>query len=75
VGTIAILTPSFALARRPFLRDVGFYVFSVLCLAVFLFDGDIKLWESLMLILIYLIYVCTVIIGRNIYQSRKKKRE
>lgn len=40
---------------------------------VVLQDGKIHLWESIGYIVVYVLYVVVVIVGRKIYQGRKKK--
>eukprot|EP00049_Salpingoeca_infusionum_P006060 m.100790 g.100790 ORF g.100790 m.100790 type:complete len:697 (-) comp13183_c0_seq3:4403-6493(-) len=73
VGTVGFVVP-FTLTRRPFLRDVIAYLIAVSWTYVILWRGEIKLWEAIGFIVLYVIYVLVVVIGRKIYQSRKKRR-
>jgi len=72
VGSVAIAVP-FTLTRRPFIRDVVCYLTAAVWLYIVLWDGDITLYESIGFIAVYVGYVAVVIIGRKIYQSRKKR--
>lgn len=72
VGTVAMVVP-YRLTRRPFLRDITVYLVAVLWTYVVLWDRQIHLYESLGFIVIYVVYVAVVIVGRKIYQSRKKQ--
>jgi sodium/potassium/calcium exchanger 6 len=73
VGTVGWTVP-FTVTRRPFIRDVCCYLGAAAWTAVVLHDGDIFLWEALGFIGIYVLYVLVVVIGRKIYQARKKKK-
>jgi len=72
VGSIAILT-SFKLTRRPFLRDIIFYMLAVSSVCIMVSDKVIHGWEAGLLVIWYIIYVTTVIIGRRVNQMLKKK--
>lgn len=72
VGAVGWTVP-FTVTRRPFLRDVLCYIAAATWTAVVLFDGEIHLYEGLSFVGIYVLYVFVVVVGRKIYQSRKKK--
>uniref|UniRef100_A0A914E5D3 Sodium/calcium exchanger membrane region domain-containing protein n=1 Tax=Acrobeloides nanus TaxID=290746 RepID=A0A914E5D3_9BILA len=73
VATIIIAKP-FKVMRRPILRDIIFYLIAIgwICFILF-YDTQVYIWQPAFLLVLYAIYVCTVIFGRQISQSRKKK--
>ena len=73
VGAVAI-TSGFRVTRRPFLRDVGFFLLAVIVLMVVLYDEQITMTESILLVSLYVLYVLVVAIGRAVYQWQKRKR-
>ncbi len=46
---------------KPVIRDLGFYLFSVILLIVTFLDGTILWWEALALLILYVFYVFVVI--------------
>ncbi len=71
-GCVCLLA-TFRLARRPYLRDVCFYLFAV-CFALFLvIRRKVYIWESIFMILAYVFYVVVVIAGRFFNQRFMKK--
>ena len=72
VGSMCIIRP-FRVNPVPFLRDVGFFAIAVIILLVILRDGQIQSWESGVLILWYVCYACTVIVG-SWWERQKEKR-
>ncbi|KIJ67060.1 hypothetical protein HYDPIDRAFT_174314 [Hydnomerulius pinastri MD-312] len=73
VGSMCIIRP-FRVERVPFLRDVGFFTVAVSMLLVILRDGRILPWEAGMLVMMYVVYALTVIIGSWWERRREKKR-
>ncbi|KAJ1564850.1 hypothetical protein HK096_005896 [Nowakowskiella sp. JEL0078] len=61
VGMIAIITP-FQLPRRPFLRDIIYFMIAVLAIVMFAVDGKITFWGGVGFVLYYTVYV-TVVVG------------
>eukprot|EP01127_Copromyxa_protea_P009907 TRINITY_DN2373_c0_g1_i2.p1 TRINITY_DN2373_c0_g1~~TRINITY_DN2373_c0_g1_i2.p1 ORF type:complete len:786 (+),score=152.58 TRINITY_DN2373_c0_g1_i2:345-2360(+) len=59
--------------RRPFLRDTGFFIFTVCSMFIVFYDHDIEMWEAIMWLCLYFTYVLAVIIGRIIYVKRKEE--
>lgn len=53
-------------SRRPFVRDLLFYIVSVGYITYMFFDRKVMLYESLILFVIYILYVMVVIFGRCI---------
>jgi sodium/potassium/calcium exchanger 6 len=50
---------------RPFLRDAGFYFFSLLVMLIVLLDGMVYLYEALFLVCIYVAYLIFTIYGER----------
>jgi Ca2+/Na+ antiporter len=72
VGSMCIIKP-FKVNKGPFLRDVGFFTTAVTALIVILSDGSIHLWESLLLIALYIFYVLTVIVS-TWWETRSERK-
>ncbi|KIK91478.1 hypothetical protein PAXRUDRAFT_149420 [Paxillus rubicundulus Ve08.2h10] len=72
VGSMCIIRP-FKVDRIPFLRDVGFFTVAVSMLLWILRDSKIMPWESCMLVLLYITYAFTVIVG-SWWENRREKR-
>lgn len=73
---MALITP-FRVSRRTFLRDVGFFSIAVTLTLAILYDQYIHLWEALLMVGLYAIYVIYVAIGswwerRNAEKKRLK---
>ncbi|KAM8886202.1 mitochondrial sodium/calcium exchanger protein [Spinachia spinachia] len=69
-GSVALVKP-FAVASRPFLRDVIFYLVAVFWTFLMLFRGTTALGETLGYLGLYVVYVLTVIISAYIYNRQK----
>lgn len=75
VGAVGLVSPPDArLDRRPFFRDVGFYILAVLYLLFVFLDDHLTLAEALGFNVLYAIFAVVVVVGRRIYQSRKQAR-
>ena len=72
VGSMCIIRP-FKVEKYPFLRDVGFFFIAVTLVIAVLWDGKLLLWESLVLVGLYFIYVCVVVIG-SWWEKRQETR-
>ncbi|XP_061842423.1 mitochondrial sodium/calcium exchanger protein [Nerophis lumbriciformis] len=70
-GSVALVKP-FAVASRPFLRDVIFYMVAVFWTYVILFRGTTTFGETLGYLGLYVVYVVTVIISAYIYNRQKR---
>nr|XP_057926476.1 mitochondrial sodium/calcium exchanger protein isoform X2 [Doryrhamphus excisus] len=70
-GSVALVKP-FAVASRPFLRDVIFYMSAVFWTYLILYRGTITLGETLGYLGLYVVYVMTVIISAYIYSRQKR---
>ncbi|KAI8393739.1 Sodium/calcium exchanger protein-domain-containing protein [Radiomyces spectabilis] len=53
-----------------FLRDVSFFTLAIVLVMIIVADGLIHLYESILLIVFYLVYVSTVVAG-NYYMKRR----
>lgn len=71
VGSMCIIKP-FHVHRAPFLRDVGFFTLSVGMVLLILYDGQVRMLESGLLVVIYLTYVTTVVVG-TWWENRKTR--
>lgn len=69
-GSVALVKP-FAVASRPFLRDVIFYMVAVFWTFLMLYRGTTTLTETLGYLGLYVVYVLTVIISAYIYNRQK----
>ena len=59
-GSMAITKP-FQVARRSFIRDVGFFAVAASFSLVFLADGRLLLWECIWMVAFYVFYVIFVV--------------
>ena len=59
-GSMAIVRP-FKVARKSFIRDVGFFVVAACFSMVFLADGRLQMWECAAMVVFYLFYVVFVV--------------
>jgi sodium/potassium/calcium exchanger 6 len=76
VGSMCIIKP-FRVHRAPFLRDVGFFTVAVSLVLVILYDGEIRMVESGMLVGMYVVYALIVVVGSwwENRQQRIRERE
>ncbi|KAG2060851.1 hypothetical protein BDR06DRAFT_871433 [Suillus hirtellus] len=72
-GSMCIIKP-FKVERTPFLRDVGFFTFSVILLLVILHDGRIGAGECAFLVVMYVCYAAAVVVG-SWWERRRDRRE
>lgn len=72
---MALITP-FRVQRRTFLRDVGFFTVAVTLTLCILYDQHIHLWEALLMVGLYSVYVLFVAVGSwwENRQAEKKRR-
>ncbi|XP_032434274.1 mitochondrial sodium/calcium exchanger protein isoform X1 [Xiphophorus hellerii] len=69
-GSVALVKP-FAVASRPFLRDVIFYMIAVFWTFDILYRGTTTMGETLGYLFLYVVYVLTVVISSFIYNWQK----
>lgn len=75
-GSMALVRP-FKVARKSFVRDVGFFIVAASFSMVFLADGFLYLWESAVMVAFYVFYVITVVVWHwySARKGRQKERE
>jgi sodium/potassium/calcium exchanger 6 len=74
VGAVVISKP-FMLTRRPYMRDLIFYLAAVYWTFFVLWNNEMNIFNSLGFIGLYICYVLVVIFGRLIYQKFKTKKQ
>ncbi|KAH7132120.1 sodium/calcium exchanger protein-like protein [Dendryphion nanum] len=72
-GSMALVRP-FKVARKSFVRDVGFFIVAASFSMVFLWDGKLSLWESATMVGFYVFYVCFVMVWHWWLGRRKARR-
>lgn len=73
-GSMALVRP-FKVARRSFVRDVGFFIVAVAFSMVLLADGRIHTWESAAMVCLYLFYVAMVVSWHWYLVRQRRKHE
>lgn len=71
-GSMALVRP-FKVARKSFVRDVGFFIVAASFSMVFLADGHLHLWECAVMVGFYVFYVIIVVFW-HWYLRRKSRR-
>ncbi|KAF1996106.1 hypothetical protein P154DRAFT_444020 [Amniculicola lignicola CBS 123094] len=72
-GSMALVRP-FQVARRSFVRDVGFFIVAASFSMFFIWDGRLELWESATMVGFYVFYVCFVMVWHWWLGRRKARR-
>lgn len=73
-GSMALVRP-FKVARRSFVRDVGYFVVAVSFSMVLLADGRLHVWESATMVGLYVFYVVMVVSWHWYLVRRRRKYE
>ncbi|KAL8737652.1 MAG: hypothetical protein Q9181_001466 [Wetmoreana brouardii] len=73
-GSMALVRP-FKVARKSFVRDVGFFTVAASFSMVFLADGHLHLWECAVMVGFYIFYVVTVVIWHWYLGQRRRRKE
>lgn len=73
-GSMALVRP-FKVARRSFVRDVGYFVVAVSFSMVLLADGRLHVWESAAMVGLYVFYVVMVVTWHWYLVRRRRKYE
>lgn len=71
-GSMALARP-FKVARKSFIRDVGFFIVATAFSMVFLADGHLHLWECATMVGFYIFYVIFVVLW-HWYLRRRSRR-
>ena len=72
-GSMALVRP-FKVARKSFVRDVGFFIVAAGFSMVFLADGHLHLWECAVMVGFYVFYVATVVVWHWYLRRRSRRR-
>ncbi|KAF2090809.1 hypothetical protein K490DRAFT_71134 [Saccharata proteae CBS 121410] len=72
-GSMAMVRP-FKVDRKPFVRDVGFFIVAATFSMVFLVDGKLYLWECAAMVGFYIFYVVFVV-AWHWYFGRRHRRK
>ena len=72
-GSMALVRP-FKVARKSFVRDVGFFIVAASFSMVFLADGHLHLWECAVMVGFYVFYVITVVVWHWYLKKRSRRR-
>lgn len=70
-GSMAIVKP-FQVAKKSFVRDVGFFAVAASFSLVFLRDGSLRLWECISMVGFYVFYVVFVVVW-HWYLGRQRR--
>jgi len=73
-GSMALIRP-FHVARKSFIRDVGFFVVAAAFSIGFLWDGKLRFWECVVMVLYYCFYVGFVVVWHWFANRRRRRRE
>ncbi|CAG8196294.1 unnamed protein product [Penicillium salamii] len=73
-GSMALVRP-FKVARRSFVRDVGFFIVAVVFSMFMLADGKLHAWESATMVGFYAFYVITVVSWHWFLVRRRRRIE
>ncbi|KAF2499514.1 hypothetical protein BU16DRAFT_557832 [Lophium mytilinum] len=73
-GSMALVRP-FKVARRSFVRDVGFFIVAASFSMVFLWDGKLYFWECATMVGFYVFYVVTVMVWHWWLGRRRARRQ
>jgi sodium/potassium/calcium exchanger 6 len=71
-GSMALVRP-FKVARRSFVRDVGFFIVAVVFSMFMLADGKLHVWESATMVGFYAFYVVMVVTWHWYLVQRRRK--
>ncbi|KAL4946888.1 hypothetical protein BDV06DRAFT_2287 [Aspergillus oleicola] len=73
-GSMALVRP-FKVARRSFVRDVGYFVVAISFSMVLLADGHLHVWESAAMVALYCFYVVLVVTWHWYIVRRRRVQE
>ncbi|KAF2665935.1 hypothetical protein BT63DRAFT_44544 [Microthyrium microscopicum] len=72
-GSMAFIRP-FKVPRKTFLRDVIFFIIAASFTLVFLADGKLQLWECIVMVSLYIIYVGIVVFWHWYFKKKRTRR-
>ncbi len=73
-GSMAIVRP-FQVAKKSFVRDVGFFIVAASFSIVFLQDGKLYLWECVTMVGFYIFYVVFVVVWHWWLGQQRRRRQ
>lgn len=73
-GSMALVRP-FKVARRSFVRDVGFFIVAIVFSMFMLADGRLHTWESATMVAFYVFYVITVVTWHWFLVRRRQRND
>ncbi|KAF7188245.1 putative cation exchanger C3A12.06c, partial [Pseudocercospora fuligena] len=73
-GSMALIRP-FHVAKKSFVRDVGFFIVAAAFSMVFLWDGRLHFWECVAMVIYYIVYVIFVVAWHWWLGRRRRRRE
>lgn len=73
-GSMALIKP-FHVARKSFVRDIGFFIVAAGFSFSFLWDGRLQLWECIAMVIYYFVYVGFVVAWHWWIGRRRRERE
>ncbi|MFW6224028.1 MAG: calcium/sodium antiporter [Bacteroidota bacterium] len=66
IGAVALVRKAIV-AWQPILRDIFFYLISIALLALVFYNNKISLWEALIMLVVYVVYIFAVIHWSKIF--------
>lgn len=73
-GSMALIRP-FHVAKKSFIRDVGFFTVAAAFSMVFLWDGKLHFWECVAMVFYYIFYVAFVVAWHWWIGRRRRRRD
>lgn len=73
-GSMALIRP-FHVAKKSFVRDVGFFIVAAAFSMVFLWDGRLHFWECATMVIYYIFYVVFVVAWHWWLGLKRRRRE
>lgn len=73
-GSMALIK-DFAVPKKSFLRDVGFFIVAIAFSMSFLANGKLDIWECVVMVAFYVFYVITVIAWHWRLGHKRRRRE
>ncbi len=74
VACLVLSSSSIRVRRRPFLRDLIFYLIACSSIFILLLFRCVRLWQPLLLLFLYALYLIVIFVGRAIHQHQSRKR-
>ncbi|KAI6250090.1 putative cation exchanger [Erysiphe necator] len=72
-GSMALVS-EFRVGKKNLIRDLGFFIVAICLIIIFLADGLLHLWECLVMVGYYILYVVVVCIWHWYFEVRRKRR-